>query len=346
MMNMNYKEFVKHMKATEPLNVYVLYGKERYLVNWAVEALKEKYIPSDFRDFNFDKIDSPVASLETIINTCETLPMMSQRRMLVLEDFSILEGGKIKNFSEEDEKGLAKYLDQVPSCCIIIMTCGSKLDKRKALYKKLSKSGGIFEFNLLEPLDLKKWISKRFKKKGKEIQPAAIQKLIEVTGYYDRDSEYSLYNLENDIQKIIHFAGEEQEINQKTIMMTVCGNIERNIFDFIDAISMNKKSEAVKLLNYALLYGEAEYKILILLNRQFENLLHIKILKGNGKNIAYMKEKLSLPEFVVNKLIRVSNAFTLEKLKKINIQIHEADKNIKTGKIESRLALELLVAGI
>ncbi len=343
---MSYKEFVQHMKATEPLKVYVLHGKERYLINWAVDALKEKHISSDFRDFNFDKIHGSVASLEVIVNTCETLPMMSQRRMLVLDDFSILEGGKIKSFSEEDEKAFVKYLEDISSSCIVIMTCGSKLDKRKTLYKRLSKSGSIFEFNLLEPSDLKKWVAKHFKKKGKIINNAGIQKFIEITGYYDKESEYTLYNLENDIQKIVHFTGAEPEINQEDIIQIVCGNIDRNIFDLIDAVSNKKKSEALKLLNDALLYGEAEYKILALLNRQFENLLHIKMLQGNGKNIAYMKEKLSLPEFVVNKLIRVSNAFTLETLKNINIQIHEVDKNIKTGIIEPKLALELFVAGI
>ncbi len=343
---MSYKEFVQHLRDEEPLQIYIFYGKERYLVNWAVDALKEKYINASFTDFNYDKIDGASVDLNTIVNICETLPMMSDRRMVVLDNFTVLEGEKSRSFSDEDEKAFVKYLEQNPSYNVFVMTCGEKIDKRKSLYKKINKSGNIFEFSLLQPPDLKKWISKRFKQKDKKISSAAVQKLIEVSGYYDKDSDYKLYNLENDIQKILHFIGNEQEVLIDHILQTVSGNIERNVFDFIDAISSNKKPEAVKVLNSALLYGEAEYKLLALLNRQFENLLQVKIYNESGKNMHYIKEKLSLPDFVIKKLIKASNRFSVERLKRINIQIYEADKNIKTGIMNPRLALELLVAEI
>ena len=343
---MSYKEFVQHLKTKEPLQAYIFFGKERYLINWAIDALKDKYITTSLSDFNYDKMDGTAVNFEDIVNICETLPMMSDRRMVVLDNFPLLEGEKVRNFSDEDEKQFVKYLEQNPSSNIFVITGGEKIDKRKSLYKKFIKSGSIFEFALLQPPDLKKWISKRFKQNGKTISNGVLQTLIEATGYYDKDSDYTLYNFENDIKKILHLMGNEQEAQDGHILQTVTGHIERNVFDFVEAISNNKKSEALKVLNFALLYGEAEYRLLALLNRQFENLLQVKIFKENGKNILYIREKLSLPDFVISKLIKASNGFSVERLRKANMKICEADKNIKTGITDPRLALELLVAEI
>lgn len=343
---MNYKEFVKQLKIQQSHPIYLLYGKEQYLVHWAVEALKEKYVSKAFESLNYNFINSGQIDTETIINTCETLPVMSEKRMVVLNDFTILEGQKIKGFSDEDEKKLVNYLEHLPESCILVMTCGNKVDKRKSLYKKATKMKSVFEFTLLDTPTLKKWIMKRFKMAKKEINNKCLIQLIEASGYYDKESDYTLYNFENDIEKLIHYIGDEKELKSDDINQIIAGNIEKNVFDLIDAISTNQKAKAIKILNQALLYGEAEYKILALLNRQVENLLHIKVLKESGMNISVMKEKLSLPDFVIKKLLKISSRFTVDHLKNINIKVYESDKNIKTGIMDPKLALEMLLAQI
>lgn len=346
-MNMNYKEFVKQLKMDETHQIYLLYGREQYLVHWAEEALKEKYITKAFESLNYNSINSgQIDAAANIINICETLPVMSEKRMVVLNDFSLLEGTKIKGFSDEDEKKLAKYLEHLPESCILVMTCGSKVDKRKSLYKKAAKMKSVYEFTLLDTATLKKWIMKRFRNAKKTINNKCLIQFIEASGYYDKESEYTLYNFENDIKKMICYAGNEKEIKSEDIDQIISGNIEKNVFDLIDAISTNKKAKAVKILNQALLYGEAEYKILALLNRQLENLLHIKVLKESGMDISVMKEKLLLPDFVIKKLLKMSSRFTLDHLKSINIRVYESDKNIKTGIMDAKLALEMLLAQV
>ncbi|NLK72981.1 MAG: DNA polymerase III subunit delta [Clostridiales bacterium] len=343
---MDYKNFLNHIKSDELFNVYIFFGKERFLIQWAIETLKKKYVDESFESLNYNLIQSGEIQGNKIINTCETLPFMSEKRMVILDDFSVLEGDKIKGFTEDEEKALADYIENLPEYCILIMTCEEKLDKRKSIYKKVSKAGCICEFASLESSDLKKWISKRFKQAGKEISNSGLTQIIDMSGYYDKDSDYTLYNLEKDIDKIVHFAGTRIQINEEDIYQTISGNIDRNIFDLIDAISLNKKDEAFRVLNNALLYGEAEYKILALLNRQFENLLYVKLLRENGSDMAGMREKLSLPDFVINKLLRSANGFSVERLKKINMKVYESDKNIKTGIMEAKLALEMLLSDI
>lgn len=343
---MNYKEFVKHIKSDETHNFYLLYGKERYLINWALEALKSKYLQNGFEDLNYNIIDIKTTNSDGIINLCETLPIMCEKRIVILDDFAVLEGEKVKQFNEDDEKNMAEYIDKIPSTTILVITCGDKVDKRKSMYKKVSKVKCAYEFSQLEVQDLKKWIAKRFKQSKKVINNANTTLLIELSGYYDKESDYSLYNLENDIEKLVHYVGNETEVQRADILEMIAGNIERNIFILIDSISLGKKEAAFNMLSHLLLYGEAEYKILSLLHKQFENLLRVKIMRESGKDIAYMKQNLPLPDFVINKLLKSASSFTEERLKKIIIKIYETDKNIKTGIMDAKMALEVLISQV
>lgn len=133
---MDYKNFLNHIKSDELYNVYIFFGKERFLIQWAIETLKKKYVDESFESLNYNLIQSGEIQGNIIINTCETLPFMSKKRMVILDDFSVLEGDKIKGFTEDEEKALADYIENLPEYCILIMTCGEKLDKRKSIYKK------------------------------------------------------------------------------------------------------------------------------------------------------------------------------------------------------------------
>jgi len=57
-------------------------------------------------------------------------------------------------------------------------------------------------------------------------------------------------------------------------------------------------------------------------------------------------KKSGLHPFVVQKTGYLCSRFTMEKLKKIYLKIFQIDLDIKTGKIESETALDLLLAEI
>ncbi len=345
-MTMNYKEFMKHIKKNEGNHVYLFYGKERYLINWAIDSLKKKYVEKEFENFNYNAVDIKQTNADEIINICETLPIMAEKRLVLVDRYSVLEGEKVKSFGESDEKKMASYIDDIGRTCIVIFVCGEKLDKRKSIYKKINKLNSVFEFSKLSTNDLKKWVEKRFKNAAKTINVKNTLLLIESCGYLDKDSDYTLFNLENDINKILHYVGDADEIKESDIMDSISSGLEKNIFVLIEAITSGNKAQGVKLLSHALLFGEAEYKILALIQRQFDNMLQVKIMRERGKDTAYMKQQLGLPDFVIKKLLKNASGLTLNALKKNMIKMYEMDKNIKTGVMDPRLALEMLIAEI
>ena len=79
---------------------------------------------------------------------------------------------------------------------------------------------------------------------------------------------------------------------------------------------------------------------------QFKNLLIIKELQEAQNPYGVIAKKAGLHPFVVQKSYSLCNQFSIEQLKKIYQKIFQIDLDIKTVKIESETALDLLLAEI
>ncbi len=342
---MNYKDFIKNYKKND-IHTYLFYGTERFLIHWAVDQLININIAKGFESMDLLKLDGRTLDIDQLINAYETIPLLSQNRVIVIDGLTDLDGIKGKKFTGVDEKRLLDCFASQNDKTITIVVCEDKVDKRKKLYKEIDKNGKIYTFDQLPIDDLKKWINKRFHQAEKKIEISDITKFIDQSGYYQKDSDYRLYNFENDIKKVVSLSGSNEKIEQQNIQDAISGNIERNVFAIVDAISEGKKSEALRIFTNALTFGEAEYKILALMNRQFENLLKVKILSDSGQGMPIMKSRLKLPDFAIKKLIRLCNKYSLDQLKIINQELYLADKNIKTGVLPPRLSLEMFFSKV
>lgn len=339
-----FKKIGNEIRTDSLRNPLFFYGREQYLIQWAIASIKEKMIHSAAEELDFSRIISADASLDSIINQCETLPVLSARRVVVLEDFALLAGKKIKGFSDEDENCFAEYIKNLPDSCILILT-EITADKRRKLYKTVLSCGACYEFNELDPGTLRSFIAKRFKQCGKHAKMSVINELISNTGYYDKDSDYTLYNLENDIKKAAaHSDGDEIDIID--IKNSVSGNTETNVFEMIDALSKNKKDEAFLLLHNLLSSGENEYKLLSLICSQFEAILMVKEMKEEGYNYPEIQTALNIHEVRIKKAAVFANRYSVKQLRNALIFAFQVDKNIKYGLLDSRLALEMLIASI
>jgi DNA polymerase-3 subunit delta len=339
-----YKRIDKDIRGNSVKNLLLLYGREDFLIRWAVDSLVRKYVNEACRDMDFSKLDGTAVTFEEIRNNCETLPFLSEKRVVQIADFRLMEGGKTKGFDEEEESILAGYLKDIPQDCLLIITSAGA-DKRKKLFKAVAEAGAVYEFGELDEKSLISYIEKRFKESGKTAKPSVVAGLIEASGYYDKDTDYTLYNLENDIKKAIAYC-EASEIGYDAVENTVSGNMDTNVFEMIDSLGRNRKDEAYQMLHNLLVSGEQVYKLLALLCSHFEIILSVKEMKEEGKSFAEMKELLGIHEFRIKKAASFAEKYTLANLRKILQKTYEIDKNIKTGLLEPSLALELFIAEI
>lgn len=90
--------------------------------------------------------------------------------------------------------------------------------------------------------------------------------------------------------------------------------------------------------------GEKGIVILYMISKHLMDLVSVKSLAG--KNPDEMRKALDLHPFVVKKALEQSKNFTLEELKEAVRLCQDTDLNIKTGRFDEKLGIELLITRI
>ena len=155
----------------------------------------------------------------------------------------------------------------------------------------------------------------------------------------------NLWQMDNEVKKLSSYKV-GGTVTRQDVELLVKPNIESDIFKTIDALASRNKKVALSLLHKHLDNGDNSLYLLSMITYQFRNLLAIKELQDMQKPYNIIAKLSGLHPFVVQKSSYLCNQFTLEQLKKIYQKIFQVDADVKSGKIEPELALDLLLAEI
>lgn len=338
------KKMTKDLKAGEIPGVLVLCGKEQYLVDFGIESIVNRYVNPAAQMIDFVRFTEENASFEAIREACETLSMFSERHVVAVSGFSPLESGKWKGFTEADEEELTAYVEDIPEGTILILTCGA-VDKRRKLYKKIASVGVVYEFDTLSVPDLRSFIVRQIKAAGKYCTESVLSEIIANSGYYHKETDYTLYNLVNDLKKMIAYA-EGEEITSGDVLAVISGSLETYIFALIDSITNGRRGEAFHLFYNILSSGEKALRILAAIVSQYEFILDVKELREQGVSKDAIAGELNAHEFRVKKALGFSERYTVEGLRRVLCLAYDVDRNIKNGQVSQELAMELLLASV
>ena len=339
---MEYKDIVRNIKEENLKKIYLFYGREFYLLENIMKVFKES-LNESMIDFNLSVLDGRELMLDHLISSIETLPFMDNRKIVFVKDFELLRG-KRKNFSDEDEKNLIDYIHNIPDTSVLVFIVYGDVDKRKSLVKSISKEGIVFNCDKLNDIDLFKWVKNKFKKKEVIISDASIMYFIEKEDYRSKNSDKTLSDLENEINKIVSFVGEGNEVNKNTIDKLSQRKVENDIFKLIDAIGSKNSSYALKILEDMILEGESVLGIFAMISRQFKIVMQSTYLQSQGYSSKLIAEKLKVHPFVVTKALKQSSNFNNNIILSLLNDILESDYKIKNGLIKDTLAIEIIVS--
>lgn len=334
-----FNRLIQDINAGDIPNVLLLFGEEAFLTDWAEGKLIERYVTEAARPLDLIKFEPGALRTDDLISACETMPMFSERKVVV--------AGSCNDLDNE----AVRYLADVPDGCLLIIKAVDEKanEKAKKLATNLRKgpkgSAGIYEFGPITEGELKKFIVKRFRGAGKTISPQAASLLIAGCGYINKDIDYALYNLENDIRKMIAYSDGEV-ITEDDVLAGLSDNIEHNVFKMLDAVSDNKKDIAFTMLHDMILSGKNEHMILATIAGQLELMLEVRQLSGKGMGKQQIAKKTKAHEFRVQKAMKFAARYDESDLVRILKDAFDTDEKIKSGLLEPVLALEMLIAGI
>ena len=358
---MSYRAFANELK-NEIKKVYLLYGQESYLLDSAKELLKKKVV-TDFPELNYNVLDGEALTVEQLQNACDTFPFGSERKLVVVRQPAFLVKANKKGEEDDEEdneqeveskapkdsgelKGYLELLKELPdSCCLLLLYYGN-LGKAKKVKDSVSKEGSEFEFKRIDKDDLTKWVKNSFSRFDKKIGFKEMDYFIVLSGYLDKNSEKNLYNLENEIDKISAFSDKEENITIKHIDAVMPKSLENDIFKLINGSADKRVSESLSVLSDLLMQGEEIFAILAMITKQIRTMTALVELNQKGLDAKAAASRLKVHEFYAKNCLNYGRKIGMQGLIKGLNNCVSAELNVKSGKMDKRLAIEMLIVNM
>ena len=307
-----------------------LYGPDTYRSRQKLNEVIEGYKKIHKSGLNLKYFEGKELKFEDFRDEILSFSMFAEKKLLILRD--------VFSNQEFKEKFLKDFKKIVNPKDIILFYEEAEVLKDDNLLKLLKKSGKSQEFKFLEGRFLKNWVKKEFEKQGAGANIEVIEKLTDFVGN-------DTWRLFNEIQKLVNYK-RDKEIQVKDVELLVRSKVETDIFKTIDAIAQKNKKQALGLLHKHLEKGDSPLYLLSMINFQFRNLVEVKSLADKNYTEQNILKSTKLHPYIVKKSLWQAGRFSLTELKKIYRKIFQIDIDIKTGKIEPEVALDLLITEI
>ena len=215
--------------------VYLLMGDEPYYVDMVCDAVLEHCLDESERDFNQTVCYGADVNADAVITAARRYPMFAERQLVVVKEAQMM-----KSLEE-----LAIYCQNpLESTVLVIAMHGASADKRKSLYKTVSKMGTVVDSQALRDYEMPKWISMFYHTKGLKIAPDAAALLAEHAGTdlnkIAIETEKMLKNLPEGVS----------EVSASDIEKNVGISRQFSIFELTKELSYRNSAKALRIAAY------------------------------------------------------------------------------------------------
>lgn len=305
---------------------YLLYGIENYLLEKEVEKIIKK---NKLDAINVVRYDYTIDPLAKILEDCKTISFFSDKKGIIVDNALLFNRGK---GTEEEINLLLPYLKQPnPSTILIFLNHNATVDTTKKITKAMKEVGVLKELSNVNPLSEIEEMFEGYK----------IEKL-NIRLFQDRVGD-DLAILKEEANKLKLYKLEEKEITREDILSLTTVTIDTDIFKFIDYIIGKEKGKALTMYQEMIKEGEEPIKIIALLASKFRLMYQATELTRQGYSQQDISSTLGVHIYPVKLAIQSGLKYNTKLLLSYMRQLSELDIQIKTGKIEPILGLELLL---
>lgn len=296
--------------------VYIVEGDDYYLYDKAFSMIKNACrITLD--DFNINVFDDESFNLIKFFNATEMLPVIDQKRLVVLKGCKINEGEK---------KVLAEMLMHIPKNTTVLI-----LDYNNN-FEYLKKDFVLVDANRMDEQTVRKLVVAYLAKQDRQISPEALTGLIEACNGY-------LTRIFSELNKLMYYQPQNPLITKNMVDELVTKDIEFSIFELTEALSKKQGDRALQILKRM----EKDQGVFTLIANQFRRLFYASISDLSNAELAKL---LGVKEYAITKARQLAKGFSKAQLNKICGMLEEFDYAVKSGAILQQNALYLLVFNI
>ncbi|MCI5772304.1 MAG: DNA polymerase III subunit delta [Clostridiales bacterium] len=329
---MDHNEFFAALNAGNVAACYLFEGEEEYTKRAALQALRERLTAGEFAAMNNATLRDPAP--DALIAAAETLPFMTDRRLVVVRDCAMLSGSKPKDYDEDKAiEQLTAYLDHLPDTACIVFYVTGKADARRKLYGVLKKKATLVSFKTLDDKQLSQWIVRELKKGGRGISGADCERLWFTVG---RD----LNLLTGETEKLIAYSDGRDSVTAADIQAICTQSREYKVFDLATVLLSGQAKKALTMAGDMLRGGEERLYLLTLLGGQCRKMYYAAAMKKTGAGESAIASALGVPAFAVRTALQQASGYTMAQMRTMCALCVETEFRVKSGEAPEEGSLE------
>ena len=320
-----------HIKSGAFLPAYLIVGDEDYLKKHYTDLITSKIVDATFESFNLRKFEGKGFSLSDVFDDCEMMPMMSDKRCVIVEDY------KLESLTDKEYSLMADFFSDLPEFTVLIFLQKSadfSLAKAKKAVDLFKKYGAVCTLNKRTGNDLLKPLISSAAKQNCELSVQMAKYLVSVCG-----DDFNV--LINELAKVCHFA-KQGEITKAHIDAVAVKTDDAKIYALTKALMNKNFDKAYEVLNSLFVRKTEPEYILGTIISAYVDIYRAKVSVISGKSA----ESLASDFNYRNTAFRLSNAardaknMDMATVRKCLNVLSEADRQLKTGRDNPSLVLE------
>lgn len=276
--------------------------------------------------------------MESIIEEAQTLPFLSDRKAIILNDAFLLTGAKVKS---DVEHNMDLFLDYIKNknddTLLIFKVFNEQLDKRKKITKLILKEGAVTEVKEMTEPEIKDFIRSQVEDEGMGIDEQALGMFLERTGI-------SYGNVRSELGKLLLYA--DGRITESDVAEVVSVSMEQNIFQLTEHVLNGRKEAAVHLVRQLILQKNEPIQLLHLIISQFRLLYQVKLLANEGFAQDYIAKHLKVHPYRVKLALREARKHRQDKLEEKMVMCRNMDYKFKSSYLDRETLFELFILEI
>ncbi|RED49431.1 DNA polymerase III subunit delta [Seonamhaeicola aphaedonensis] len=308
------KQLVTDIKNRNLKPIYFLMGEEPYYIDKISDFIEENVLTEEERGFNQMVLYGRDVTVEDIVGNAKRFPMMAEYQVVIIKE--------AQDLSRTIEK-LASYAENPqPTTVLVVNYKYKKIDKRKALFKAIKKTGVVYESKKLYENQVADWIRRVLSPKSYSITPKAAQMLVEFLGT-------DLSKINNELDKLQIILPKESQITPEHIEENIGISKDFNNFELRKAVGERNAVKAYRIVNYFADNPKENPMVVTvsLLFNFFSQLLHFHGL--NDKSPRNVASALKVNPYFVNEYITAARNYPMKKVSMVVATLRTFDVKSK-----------------
>jgi DNA polymerase-3 subunit delta len=295
-------QLISDIKRGEISPIYFLMGEETYYIDVISDYIESYVLEEEEKGFNQMVLYGKDVSVQDIVSNAKRYPMMAERQVIIVKE--------AQNLSKTIEQLVDYAKNPQPTTVLVFNYKYKTLDKRKSLYKALSKTAVVFESKKIYEDKIPSWIQSFLRSKQISITPKAALMLTEFLGN-------DLSKIANELNKLEIVLGAQKEISPEIIEENIGISKDFNNFELQKALGNLNHKKAYQIVHYFAQNSKQHPFVLTIsiLYMYFTKLMTVHTVRD--KTPSSVAKALGVNPYFVNEYIAVSRNFPMKRISKV-----------------------------